>query len=265
MYQIERAIFDIRRGLPVVVNASGQRLLVQALEGSESVEVLAQLAGERPSLVLTRHRLAALGMSLTVEAASLPLVAHITTSELHNLAAAEMLSKPASGLLSGLKPAGLAELGAVTLMRRALLIPAALCAFVSEETAADIEEQLAEGRLLEVNAQDAEQCLAGAPGMLKRVSEANIPLEDAADSRFVLFREPDGLREHVAVVIGKPERWEGAVPLRLHSACLTGDLFGSLRCDCGEQLRNAVADIQAMGGRRAALFGARGPGHWLGQ
>lgn len=97
MYQIERAIFDIRRGLPVVVNASGQRLLVQALEGSESVEVLAQLAGERPSLVLTRHRLAALGMSLTVEAASLPLVAHITTSELHNLAAAEMLSKPASG------------------------------------------------------------------------------------------------------------------------------------------------------------------------
>lgn len=133
-------------------------------------------------------------------------------------------------------------------MRRALLIPAALCAFVSEETAADIEEQLAEGRLLEVNAQDAEQCLAGAPGMLKRVSEANIPLEDAADSRFVLFREPDGLREHVAVVIGKPERWEGAVPLRLHSACLTGDLFGSLRCDCGEQLRNAVADIQAMGG-----------------
>ncbi|BBI60247.1 hypothetical protein HSBAA_15530 [Vreelandella sulfidaeris] len=50
------------------------------------------------------------------------------------------------------------------------------------------------------------------------------------------------------MVIGKPERWEGAVPLRMHSACLTGDLFGSLRCDCGEQLRNAVADIQSMGG-----------------
>ena len=63
MYQIERAIFDIRRGLPVVVNASGQRLLVQALEGSESVEALALLAGERPSLVLTRHRLTAMGYS----------------------------------------------------------------------------------------------------------------------------------------------------------------------------------------------------------
>lgn len=248
MYKIERAIFDIRRGLPVVVNAGEQRLLVQALEGSDSVEALAQLAGERPSLVLTRHRLAAMGMTLTAEAASVPLAANINTHELHGLASAEMLPQPAGGLLSGLKPASLAELGAITLMRRALLIPAALCAFVSEEAAEDIEQQVAEGRLLEVDAKEAEQCLAGAQGMLKRVSEANIPLEDAADSRFVLFREPDGLREHVAVVIGKPERWEGAVPLRMHSACLTGDLFGSLRCDCGEQLRNAVADIQSMGG-----------------
>lgn len=189
-----------------------------------------------------------MGMTLTAEAASVPLAANINTHELHGLASAEMLPQPAGGLLSGLKPASLAELGAITLMRRALLIPAALCAFVSEESAEDIEQQVAEGRLLEVDAKEAEQCLAGAQGMLKRVSEANIPLEDAADSRFVLFREPDGLREHVAVVIGKPERWEGAVPLRMHSACLTGDLFGSLRCDCGEQLRNAVADIQSMGG-----------------
>lgn len=248
MYQIERAIFDIRRGLPVVINADGQRLLVQALEGSESVEALAQTAGARPSLILTRHRLAAMGTMITDDAASLPLATPISTSELHGLATAETLPPPANKLLNDLKPAGLAELGAVTLMRRALLIPAALCAFVSDKASADIEQQLAEGRLLEVDAKDAEQCLAGAPGMLKRVSEAHIPLEDAADSRFVLFREPDGLREHVAVVIGQQESWDGAVPLRMHSACLTGDLFGSLRCDCGEQLRNAVADIQAMGG-----------------
>ncbi|MDN7131693.1 GTP cyclohydrolase II [Halomonas sp. MC140] len=248
MYQIERAIFDIRRGLPVVINAGNQRLLVQALEGSESVDALAQLAGSPPSLVLTRHRLAAIGVAVTAEAASLPLAANIGAGELHRLATSEDQQSAGSEQLKGLKPAALAEVGAVTLMRRALLIPAALCAFVSEKAAADIEHQLAEGRLLAVNAEDAQQCLAGAPGMLKRVSEARIPLEEAADSRFVLFREPDGLREHVAVVIGKPEEWEAAVPLRMHSACLTGDLFASLRCDCGEQLRNAVKDIQAMGG-----------------
>ncbi|MCB8887719.1 GTP cyclohydrolase II RibA [Vreelandella malpeensis] len=248
MYHIERAIFDIRRGLPVVLDTGEERLLVQALEGSDSVEALSRLSGSRPTMVLTRHRLAAMGMSLKAEAASLPLSEQMSASDLHRLALSQGEGKTPGALLSGLKPAGVGERGAVTLMRRALLVPAALCAVVSEEQASAIDERLASGELLEVDAREAEKCLAGAPGMLNRVSEARIPLEDAAESRFVLFREPDGLREHVAVVIGDLERIEGPVPLRLHSACLTGDLFGSLRCDCGEQLRNAVGDIQAMGG-----------------
>ncbi|MBZ5488149.1 GTP cyclohydrolase II RibA [Halomonas aquamarina] len=248
MYHIERAIFDIRRGLPIVLNTGEQRLLVQALEGSDSVDTLARLAGTRPSLILTRHRLEAMGMSLTADAACLPLVENISESDLQTLAVMQGNHRPSHSLLSGLKPAGPGERGAVTLMRRALLIPAALCADISERAAQAVADEIASGKLLEIDAQEAEKCLAGAPGMLKRVSEARIPLEDAAESRFVLFREPDGLREHVAVVIGQPENMQGAVPLRMHSACLTGDLFGSLRCDCGEQLRNAVADIQAMGG-----------------
>lgn len=247
MYHIERAIFDIRRGLPVVINTGEQRLLVQALEGSVSVNSLAKLSGSRPALVLTRHRLQAMGMSLKADAACLPLTEQISERDLHHLAMSHTASK-AHSLLSGLKPAGVGERGAVALMRRALLIPAALCAEVSAASAEHIAQQLSKGELLEVNARDAETCLAGAPGMLKRVSEARIPLEDATESRFVLFREPDGLREHVAVVIGDLAANHGAIPLRMHSACLTGDLFGSLRCDCGEQLRNAVADIQALGG-----------------
>ncbi|MGM0544088.1 MAG: GTP cyclohydrolase II [Pseudomonadota bacterium] len=248
MYHIERAIFDIRRGLPVVIQAGDQQLLVQALEGGDSVSDLTALSGSRPSLVLTRHRLDAMGVSITADAACLPLAAHMDERALHALAVAEQGQDEAPAMLSGLQPAGMGERGAVALMRRALLIPAALIAEVSDSAAEAIAQRLAKGELLAVDAEEAEACLAGAPGMLKRVSEAHIPLEDAADSRFVLFREPDGLREHVAVVIGRPEAHIEAVPLRMHSACLTGDLFGSLRCDCGEQLRNAVADIEAMGG-----------------
>jgi len=56
----------------------------------------------------------------------------------------------------------------------------------------------------------------------------------------------DGL-EHVALVFGDPAEWD--VPLvRMHSECLTGDVFGSTRCDCGPQLREAVARISARGG-----------------
>jgi GTP cyclohydrolase II len=55
----------------------------------------------------------------------------------------------------------------------------------------------------------------------------------------VFFREAGGQLEHVAVLIGPRESWPDPVPVRIHSACLTGDLFGSMRCDCGEQLRES--------------------------
>jgi len=51
----------------------------------------------------------------------------------------------------------------------------------------------------------------------------------------------------VAIIVGKPD-FSAAVPVRLHSACLTGDVFGSRRCDCGDQLRLALARLEALGG-----------------
>jgi len=74
---------------------------------------------------------------------------------------------------------------------------------------------------------------------LRRVAEASVPLEDASDARIVAFRAPDAGIEHLAIVIGQPDKV--AAPLvRLHSECFTGDLLGSLRCDCGSQLRGAI-------------------------
>jgi GTP cyclohydrolase II len=80
---------------------------------------------------------------------------------------------------------------------------------------------------------------------LLRVSEANVPLREGA-ARLVLFRDRDA-REQVAVIVGTLDTSK-PVPVRVHSSCFTGDLLGSLRCDCGEQLQAAVARLQAAGG-----------------
>ena len=68
-------------------------------------------------------------------------------------------------------------------------------------------------------------------------------------SRFVVFREKNTDFEHVAVIVGDPD-FNGSDPVRvrLHSSCLTGDLFGSLRCDCGDQLRGTVQRLAREGG-----------------
>nr|WP_298412845.1 GTP cyclohydrolase II RibA [uncultured Halomonas sp.] len=247
MHQVERAIFDLRRGLPVLLRDSEQDVLVQPIESLDDgvLEHLIATAGEAPGLILSRHRLALLGKPIENETARLPLSSAMLDTERLNELAFGVDSKTVT---QDIVPASRADHAALTLMRRALLIPAALTARVARESRESVEALIAQGELLAVEAADAECCFEAATGLLKRVSEAQIPLAEAIESRFILFREPDGLREHIAIVIGDPAAWQEAVPLRMHSACLTGDLFASLRCDCGEQLRNAVADIDDMGG-----------------
>ena len=98
-----------------------------------------------------------------------------------------------------------------------------------------------------------------AAAAVERVSEASVPLEDVADARLVAFRTAGSGLEHYAVLIGRPE--DVAEPLvRVHSECFTGDLLGSLRCDCGPQLRGAIRRIAAEGAGAVLYMGQEGRG-----
>jgi GTP cyclohydrolase II len=77
-------------------------------------------------------------------------------------------------------------------------------------------------------------------------AEADVPINGGVSARFVIFRDAIG-GSSVAVIVGSPDLHE-PVPLRLHSACLTGDVFGSRRCDCGDQLRLALRRLEEQGG-----------------
>ncbi|MBV8908819.1 MAG: GTP cyclohydrolase II [Sphingomonas sp.] len=78
------------------------------------------------------------------------------------------------------------------------------------------------------------------------VARAKLPLDDMPPSQIVAFRASDDGQEHVALVVGA---FGGQPPLvRLHSECLTGDVFGSLKCDCGPQLKEALHIIGKAGG-----------------
>jgi GTP cyclohydrolase II len=78
------------------------------------------------------------------------------------------------------------------------------------------------------------------------VSRAKLPLDGLPETQIIAFRASDDGQEHVALLIGA---FAGEPPLvRLHSECLTGDVFGSLKCDCGPQLKEALRIIGAEGG-----------------
>ncbi len=246
--QIDRAITDLRRGNLVLLRDGAAALAVQAAEAitPESLERLKTLSGEALSLVLTRRRAAALGLAEPPSgkggAVLLRLAPDAQAAELRDLAdpGAEASGRVPRGPVAD--AAGAAD-AAVELVKLARLLPAVVMAPLSPRAATQLAER--EGlMLLEAAAVLAYQAVAA--HSLRPVSEARVPLSGAENTRIIAFRPSDGGIEHLAILIGDPDP-QGPVLARLHSECFTGDLLASLRCDCGDQLRGAIAEIARAG------------------
>ena len=127
---------------------------------------------------------------------------------------------------------------AIALCKSARLLPAALVVALPDPAAFAARHGLS---LIGIDPE-----APSAPPRLTRVVTAGLPMSAAETGRLHVFRPDDGGEEHYAVEIGTPPR-DGPVLARLHSACFTGDLLGSLKCDCGAQLHAALAQMGAEG------------------
>lgn len=100
---------------------------------------------------------------------------------------------------------------------------------------------------------EAAMALPPAQARVHVSSRARLPLASAEDCQVVAFRPADGGPEHLALMIGDPDARQ-PVLARIHSSCLTGDVLGSLKCDCGPQLHAAIAAIAANPGGGILLY-----------
>lgn len=251
---VDRALSDLRRGEPVVLHAAdGRALLAVAAEAATtaSLATLARLSGAAPQLAVSGRRAHVLGFGLADAGAVLLTVPGGLTAE----AARDLADPSRAGTADGrtertpravatAAPAAGAEAAAVTLAKLARLLPAAVVAPLPAPRDADAFARRHD--LLAVAADAVEAYRNRSARTLYRVVEATVPLEDAERTRIVAFRPSDGGAEHLAIVIGDPTPDAPALA-RIHSECFTGDLLGSLRCDCGPQLRGAIAEIAQAG------------------
>jgi GTP cyclohydrolase II len=242
MRAVHRAISDLRRGTPVLIIQDDIALLVGAAEtlGAAGLGDIASGGLGTPVLLLAPMRAAALlrrpvtqGDDQAVVALRLP-AATLDPERLRGFAdptAESLLPNEADQL----PPPPLAG-AALALAKLGRLLPALVVA----PAAPGVADRFS---LLRVPAEDVLTYPISAASSLKRVAEARVPLEDAPEARIIAFRATDGGIEHLAILVGDPEASAaaGQAPLvRAHSECFTGDLLGSLRCDCGPQLRGAI-------------------------
>jgi GTP cyclohydrolase II len=240
---VERAMGELRRGAPVIVEDAEHALLGFAVDGLTPPMLALAMRGEGgpARLLLTGRRAAALSLGAADAAAvGFAWSGSLDVAQLNDLA--DPLSTAGAGP-QGLRkvPVGLLDRAVIELTKLALLLPAAIVAPIDAARSASPMRHT-----LRIQAAEVLAYRRSSARQLNRVSHARVPLVGAENTEIVAFRAGDGGADHLAIVIGEPK--PDKPPLtRLHSACMTGDLLGSLRCDCGDQLRGAIEVIAQSG------------------
>ena len=250
--RLDRMQTEFRRGRPVLMETADPAAPVVMLAAVETLNTPRLqgwvLSAGTPRLLLTAERLRAIGWLQASGARSLPLDSPITVERVQRLAAVlpGAATTAEAGDLVGVRPAGPALEGVLRMTKRARLVPALL---VFELDAGSLPglRQTEVLRIFDTDVIASAGSEPDAASELIRVSDAHMPIAACDDCTLVLFREPHGDAEHVAIVVGQPDLTR-PVPVRMHSACLSGDLLGSLRCDCGDQLRLGIAHLAKTGG-----------------
>lgn len=224
-----KAIDALRRGWPVVIDGAVTVLAIEsadahrlaAFEGYNSANILIS-ASRAATLKLMNQRAAAVeaGPVMIARAPWLDLPAAVALAD-----PATDLAYPFKGPFTAIDVAHLeAARAALDLARHSGLLPAF---FILDHPLPDVD-----------GVRSADVAAWETPDSLAIAARARLPVAACEQSEIIAFRSPDQAGEHVALVIGQPN---GSSPLvRLHSECLTGDIFGSLKCDCGPQLDAAL-------------------------
>ena len=257
MVAVDRAAGELRRNSAVVIEDDHGAVLAQAAETvtADSLASLARLSDGGVSLALTARRASVLKLvGAGPGIVTLPIAGGMDGAVIRALIDPTCPAPDAlpEGLI--LQP----EIGdgraraAIMLAKLAQLLPAALIAPLSDRSTEAAARFAAEHNLLRVPARAIVHYPRLVAATLHPVSEARVPLSVAENARVVGFRPADGSAEQFAIVIGDPAGHQPAL-CRVHSECFTGDLLGSLRCDCGPQLQAAL-DLMGEAGHGVLLY-----------
>lgn len=240
---LARARADLRMGVPVVIDGE-EPVVFCAAETIESPRLVAfQKSGLRTVLAITSRRAETLkARAYDGDLAQIEVPETAPIDWLRGIVdPAKDLSSPMKGPLLCLRDGNADAFRiALKMAKAARLLPAIIGMHVQNGASFAAEHELVCLPLADTAS------LLDQRSPLHEVVSANLPVEVSEKTRLHIFRPDDGGEEHYALEIGKPPRSE-PVLARLHSACLTGDLLGSLKCDCGPQLRAALRHMGETG------------------
>ncbi|WP_159949102.1 GTP cyclohydrolase II RibA [Rhizobium sp. 18065] len=248
--EVERAVSELRYGRPVILKERARHLAAVSLDcvAPSLYDQFALATQDSHALLLTAPRASRLGLGHGRD--MLAPLAGVSFEGASRLAYAMGADQPQS-----YQPADKLASVSSELARLALLLPAMVVADVTHSA----------DRFSGCCSIEASQ-LRGADIARQRfdkIARTRVPLAGLGQAEFVVFRGGLAQKDQVAIIVGQPDLTK-AVPVRVHSSCMTGDLCGSLKCDCGDQLRNGLSLLKQAGGGVLLYLDQEGRGTGIG-
>ena len=241
--RLQRASSDLRIGIPVVISDGSSGILALAVETASDRRLTAAAGCEGAVLVVTARRAATLKARIyDGDISRIRMPADADPDRLRSLA------DPSTDLIHPLKgPLESERSGAAGPCRRAIALARA-ARLLPAIVAVPVEDagKTADANGLVLLGPEIRQDVPSLPLRAEGVVSARLPLPASERSRIHVYRTEGANDEHCAIEVGVPPR-DAPVLVRMHSACFTGDVLGSLKCDCGPQLQAALDMISGEG------------------
>ena len=246
--KIERAISELRRGGKIVISDPNSRysvlLVASELIQKDTVQDLSERALSRPNIILSNNRCNAIGIKITDQSCSILIDKDWS---LHDILS---LCMPLTGHKIPIINGVIAETNesivfyCLLILRQSRLLPAGLMSIVSNVAPENINQWAFNNNLIHINISDIKYYEQNTAESLVMSVKAKVPIAETENCEIIIFRPKDGGDEHFCLVFGKTRQIDTELEhntlVRVHSQCITGDVLDSLKCDCGQQLKQSI-------------------------
>ena len=243
--QFERILFELNRGYHIILSDNENRcnILFSATEAmnENTLNFHKKFSKSFPSILLSAERCKTLNIK-TDHCCSISINFEWTIKSIFDLAFGNSAD-------NDLKLNGVIEENSklmnlsLQILKKGKLLPSGIFSIINNSQKVPIEKLALENKLFFFNISDLEQILDAKKNNIEIITRAKLPIKKTKDAEIIVFKFNNEPKEYFCIMVGtinKKEQSDFSPTVRIHSQCVTGDIFHSLKCDCGEQLNKSL-------------------------
>ena len=256
--QLERLLFELKRGHQVILSDSENRsnILFSSTEtiNENTLKFHRKFSNSFPNILLSPERCKTLNIK-TDFCCSLTLNLEWSIDRIYKLAFGNSVDAELD--LNGVieEKSKLMNLS-LHLLKKGKLLPSAIFSIINSPLKMPIDQLAIKNKMSFFNISEVHDIFEIKKPKIDIIARAKLPIKKTNDAEIIVFKFNNEPKDYFCIIIGKVDKRNSSdlVPtVRIHSQCVTGDIFNSLKCDCGEQLNKSI-DLMVKNGEGIIIY-----------